>query len=153
MIIFEQDESDILNIKLKDIDWINNKITVIQPKTKNRNVLPLTNDVGWAIIDYIKVRPKCKNEYLFIKDKYPFEKMEQFQNFNKYFEKVNIELKDNNKKGIHNLRSSLAKNLLDNAVPLPTIASTLGDSLEVTSNAYIKVVINNLKKCTLEVEE
>jgi len=69
--------SDILNIKLKDIDWQNNKINVIQPKTNNLNVLPLSKEVGWSIIDYIKVRPKCNNEYLFIKLKYPFAKYEQ----------------------------------------------------------------------------
>ena len=145
--------SDILNIKLKDIDWKNNKFKVIQPKTNNLNILPLSKEVGWAIIDYIKVRPKCSNEYLFVKFKYPFEKINKFDRFNKYFDKIDIETNDNNKKGIHNLRSSLAKNMLDNDIPLDIIASTLGDSREVTSNTYIKIDIKNLKKTTLEVNK
>lgn len=146
--------NDILNIKLKNIDWKNNKITVLQTKNNNLNSFPLLKDVGWAIIDYIRdARPKCNNEYLFVKTQYPFEKMEQFNSFNKYFEKVEQDIDDNRKKGIHNLRSSLATNMLEDNIPISIIASTLGDTLEVTSKTYIKVNNNLLKKCALEVEE
>ena len=145
--------SDILNIKLKDFDWKNHKLNVIQPKTKNLNILPLSNEVGWEIINYIKnARPKCDNEYLFIKMKYPFEKINHFTGFNKYFDKVDIECKTN-KKGIHNLRHTLATNMLNYNIPLNIISSTLGDTLETTSSTYLKVNIKNLSKCNLEVDE
>ncbi len=145
--------SDILNIKLKDIDWKNYKLNVIQPKTNNLNILPLSKEVGWAIINYIKnSRPKCNNEYLFVKMKYPFEKMEQFNNFNKYFEKCNLE--ENIKKGIHNLRHSFATNMLDNDIPIHIISSVLGHSdINTTSSTYIKIDTKNLKKVCLEVDE
>ncbi len=145
--------SDILNIKLKDIDWQNHKLNITQTKNKNLNILPLTNEIGWAIIDYIKKsRPKCNNEYLFVKFKYPFDKINQFNQFNKYFDKIVIENKTN-KKGIHNLRHSLATNMLNHDIPLSIISSTLGDTLETTSNTYLKVDIKNLSKCNLEVDE
>ena len=139
--------SDILNIKLKNIDWQNNKINVVQPKTSNLNILPLSKEVGWAIIDYInKARPKCKNEYLFVKMHYPFEKLEQFTAFNKYFDKCNFKTEDT-KKGIHNLRNSLATNLLDNDIPLTIISSTLGHSnICTTVSTYLKIDIKSLKK-------
>lgn len=145
--------SDILNIKLKDIDWKNYKLNVIQPKTNNLNILPLSKEVGWAIINYIKnSRPKCNNEYLFVKMKYPFKKMEQFNNFNKYFEKCNLE--ENIKKGIHNLRHSFATNMLDNDIPIHIISSVLGHSdINTTSSTYIKIDTKNLKKVCLEVDE
>ena len=144
--------SDILNIKLKDIDWEHHELHIIQQKTNHSNILPLPKDVGWAVIDYIQhARPKCENEYLFVKMRYPFEKMEQFHNFNKYFETEEIE---NTKKGIHNLRHSLAKNMLDNDIPLHTISSVLGHhSLETTSNTYLSIDEKHLKECSLEVEE
>ena len=147
--------SDILNIKLKDIDWVNYKLNVIQPKTNNLNTLPLSKEVGWAIIDYIKrSRPKCNNEYLFVKMKYPFEKMEQFSCFHKYFEKADIEVNEENKKGIHNLRHSFATNMLDNDIPIHIISSVLGHSdINTTSSTYIKIDTKNLKKVCLEVDE
>lgn len=143
--------SDILNIRLKDIDWVNYKLNVIQPKTRNLNILPLSKEIGWALIDYItKSRPKCNNEYLFVKAKYPFDKMSQFNNFNKYFDKIDV---NTNKKGIHTLRHSLATNMLNEDIPISIIASTLGDSVETTSNTYLKVDIKNLSKCNMEVDE
>ena len=146
--------SDILNIKLKDIDWQGNSIKVLQNKNNNLNHLPLTKEIGWAIIDYIKnSRPKCTNEYLFVKMKYPFDKMTQFRQFNKYFNKINLEIADDNKKGIHNLRHSLATNMLEDGIPLNIIASTLGDTLETTSNTYLKVSNELLKQCALEIDE
>ena len=146
--------NDILNIKLKDIDWQGKKLIVIQTKNQNKNILPLTKEIGWTIIHYIKeARPICNNEYLFIKHKYPFEKLNQFNTFNKYFEKIDIDIKEENKNGIHNLRHSLASNMLDNGIPLPIIASTLGDSIDTTSKTYLKVNKNKLKECVLEIDE
>ena len=140
--------SDILNIKLKDIDWKNYKLSIIQPKTKNLNILPLSKEIGWALIDYItKSRPKCKNEYLFVKMKYPFDKMTQFNNFNKYFDKIDANA---NKKGIHTLRHSLATNMLNEDIPISIIASTIGDSIETTSNNYLKIDLKNLSKCHIK---
>ena len=146
--------SDILNIKLKDVDWKNNKINVVQPKTNNLNILPLSKEVGWAIINYInKARPKCDNEYLFVKLKYPFERLERFNEFNKYFDKCNVEVKGT-KKGIYNLRHSLASNMLDNDVPISIISSVLGHtSTDTTSNTYLKIDIKNLKKVCLEIDK
>ena len=108
-------------------------------------------EVGWSLIEYItKARPKCSNEYLFVKFKYPFDKMTQFNNFNKYFDKIDANA---NKKGIHTLRHSLSTNMLNDDIPLSTIASILGDSIETTSNTYLKVDYQNLSKCYMEVDE
>lgn len=146
--------SDILNIKLKDIDWKNHKLNIIQPKTNNLNFLPLSKEVGWAIIDYInKARPKCNNDYLFVKMTYPFEKLEQFSGFNKYFDKCDLKIEDT-KKGIHNLRHSFATNMLENDIPIHIISSTLGHSnVNTTVSTYIKIDIKNLKKVCLEVDK
>lgn len=65
--------SDIRNLKLSDIDWKKHVISICQVKTKEILILPLPDDVGWAIIDYIKsARPDtdCKN--LFVRMTPPF---------------------------------------------------------------------------------
>ncbi len=145
---------DILNIKLKNIDWENYKLTVEQTKNHNLNILPLTKEIGWAIIDYIKnSRPKCDNEYLFVKQKYPFEKMNNFSKFNNYFDKANIKIDINNKKGIHNLRTTKATQMLEDGIPIDIIASTLGDTVSTVSSIYIKSSEKLLKQCALEVDE
>ena len=50
---------DIRALCLGDIDWENSRLSFIQSKTQKRVDLPLPDDVGWAIIDYLKYgRPK-----------------------------------------------------------------------------------------------
>ncbi len=44
---------DITALKLSDIDWLHGEIKIIQSKTANPVVLPLTQDVGEALMDYI----------------------------------------------------------------------------------------------------
>ena len=45
---------DILSLTFNDIDWGKKLITVTQNKTREPLSLPLPDDAGWAIIDYLK---------------------------------------------------------------------------------------------------
>lgn len=47
--------SDIINLTFSNIDWEHNTISLFQEKTKKRVELPLTKEVGSAIIDYLNV--------------------------------------------------------------------------------------------------
>ena len=59
--------SDIRLLQFSDIDWDKNEIRIIQKKTKKPVILPLLEDVGTAIIDYVmNARPDKKTKaYLF----------------------------------------------------------------------------------------
>ena len=58
---------DIKNLTFSNINWKENTITFVQQKTKVETTLPLLEDVGQAIIDYIKNgRPKVKNKNIFV---------------------------------------------------------------------------------------
>jgi len=58
---------DITRLKFENIDWQNNRITLIQSKTSHPICLPLLKDVGWALIDYIQHgRPKHDSPYVFL---------------------------------------------------------------------------------------
>lgn len=59
---------DICRLQLEDFNWETKEIHLIQKKTQNAIVLPLLNDIGWAVIDYIKNgRPKTRDSHLFIR--------------------------------------------------------------------------------------
>ena len=65
--------TDIKNLKLKDFHWEEKKLVFKQSKTKEISTLPLTNEVGWAVIDYLKYgRPKINSSYVFVKHMAPF---------------------------------------------------------------------------------
>ncbi len=58
---------DLKRLKLENLKWQENRITLIQSKTSRELHLPLLQDVGWAIIDYLKHgRPKVDSSFVFL---------------------------------------------------------------------------------------
>ena len=53
--------------------------------------------------------------------------------------------------GSHILRHSLATNLLSNEVTLPVISETLGHSNTQLTTAYLRVSVDLLRQCALDV--
>jgi integrase/recombinase XerD len=63
---------DIKNLKAENFYWEEKKLVFIQSKTNSILSLPLTSEVGWAVIDYLKYgRPKVESPSLFVKHRAP----------------------------------------------------------------------------------
>jgi site-specific recombinase XerC len=59
--------TDIKNLKMEHFRWEEKKLVFIQSKTREPLSLPLTMEVGWAVIDYLKYgRPKIDSSPSFI---------------------------------------------------------------------------------------
>lgn len=56
------------------------------------------------------------------------------------------------KHGMHSLRHTLATRLMDEKIPISTIASILGHFSTATVKKYLQVDISHLRDCALEVE-
>lgn len=146
--------SDIVNLTFKNIDWNHNKIIITQYKTKEKLELSLTEQVKLSLLDYIKnARPNIQSDYIFLNFKFPYEYHQNkslYKSLEKYILVSDIEIKDR-KKGLHSLRHSCATNMLSNNVQLPVITGILGHSSIETTNIYLSVSIEQLKKISLEV--
>lgn len=145
---------DICHLEFKDLKWQNNQIRFIQSKTGREIILPLSNEIGKAIIDYLKNgRPGCKSRYVFIRHAAPHDFLTNGATHSmveKYLRMANINLEGRHH-GIHALRHSLAGRLLENDVPMPVISAVLGHSSIEATNIYLKIDIAQLRKCSLEV--
>src|SRR6266550_1707552 len=65
--------SDLRQLELGDLDWRAKTITIVQYKTGRPLSLPLLDDVGWAIIDYVRHgRPETACPKVFVKHRHPF---------------------------------------------------------------------------------
>ena len=147
---------DIMNLMMSDINWERKEISVIQNKTAEPLVLPLMDDVGWALIDYIKNgRPKSEYGNLFLKHLSPFEPFQSVSSLytllTKYVAKAGVAPGGKPRAGIHSLRHTLAGELLQNNVEINTIADILGHADPESTKNYLKVNIDALSRCTLEV--
>lgn len=145
---------DLKKLKFKNIDWQKNSINIIQSKTNKLVTLPLLNDIGLALIDYIKNgRPNVKCEYIFLHENQKFTTKYTFNaSFKKYLRLANIDISSKKYIGPHSLRHSLATTLLQNRTPLSTISEILGHTDINNTAIYLKVDIASLRECCLDLE-
>lgn len=149
---------DILNLKLTDIDWESMAIRFRQEKTSVINVLPILDDVGWALADWItNARPKQANTpHVFTRLTAPYCGM-KMKSLNSVLSRrmVNAGISRSNcgKAGPHSLRHALASNMLTEQVPLPVITAVLGHSTSASTMVYLHSDIEGLRQCALDVEE
>jgi site-specific recombinase XerD len=149
--------SDIRNLKKKDFHWEEKKLIFIQSKTKTPLSLPLTPEVGWAVIDYLKYgRPNVDIPYLFVKHHAPFGPFAAGDNLHgmiKTYMGLAHLPKLNKKRGMHSLRHTMASMLLEKGTPLSTISNLLGHVDTNSTAVYLKVGMQKLKECALTFKE
>lgn len=124
---------DIKALEFGFINWTEKTVSFTQKKTKKYLTLPLPDDVGWAIIDYLKNgRPVSDSKYVFIQHTPPYGQYKDLRNvLVKQMRKAGIETPANKRIGMHCFRHSLATAMLENGVPLPVISQTLGHPFHV----------------------
>ena len=146
---------DIRDMKINNIKWGSGIIEFTQSKTKKFLQLPMPNEVKFALLDYLKnARPKVESDYLFIKLRAPYQVYASGNSFSYIVKKYLGEIDLNERKqGLHSLRFSAAGNMLSQGVNIVTICNVLGHSYSDTTNHYLKIDIDQLRKAALEVIE
>jgi integrase/recombinase XerD len=148
--------TDIKNLTMENFHWEEKKLIFTQSKTRTPLSLPLTPEVGWAVIEYLKYgRPKVDTPYVFVRHMAPFltfaEGDHLTQIIKRYMELAHLPTLKK-RRGMHSLRHTAASMLLEKDTPLPVISNILGH-MDVDSTAvYLKVDIKKLRECSLTFE-
>jgi len=147
--------TDICELTFDSFRWEANTIELRQSKTGEPIVLPLLNDVGEAVIDYIKYgRPVVETKVIFLRLSAPIDCMKAptlHSIVTHYMNKANISIQEGKKHGPHSLRHSLASALLNNNTPMPVISEILGHTNSDTTSIYLKIDILHLRDYSLDV--
>lgn len=149
--------SDIYNLKLQNIDWINNDIKLKQVKTKNTLVLPLSIAAGNAVADYIlNGRPNVNEDWIFLRNVPPYTRLEGHSSGNtmlkRYLTKMGENL-ENTGKSFHALRRSVGSWMSNECTPLPIIAEFLGHKNAESTKSYLSYDKENMRKCCLGLDD
>ncbi len=149
---------DIKSLKLSDLNWKSKSIEIRQNKTKNVVTYPILNDIGWALIDYLKnARPVTNSPFVFIRMNAPYEAFGKDANLyhiiTKYTRLAGIIIPRGKKHGLHSLRHTLASNLLEQGTPLPVISEILGHFNSRSTGIYLHTGIEGLRSCAVDPEE
>tara|TARA_R110002096_G_scaffold428014_2_gene639190 strand:+ start:7788 stop:9053 length:1266 start_codon:yes stop_codon:yes gene_type:complete len=146
---------DIRTLTLDNLNWEAARIDIVQSKTQTPLSLPMTEEIGKALISYLETaRPKTKYREVFLKLRSPFE---PFPEMNRMHDIVShwrytagITFRSSQHSGLHSLRHSCASQLLAQQVPLKTISDILGHSSTHTTRLYAKVDIEGLRSVALD---
>jgi len=150
---------DIKNLRFKNFNWEEKKLSIIQHKTHKPLNLPLPDAVGWAVIDYIKNgRPHYyESDVIFLKHMPPFDPIgdenHMQQQIVRYMRKAGIDQRSKKHSGFHSLRHSAGSMLLEMETPLPVITDILGHSDSNITAVYLKTDLQKLAECVLSPED
>lgn len=146
--VYSLRSSEIINLKLRDIDWRAETITFLRAKDCKSQVFPLKKEVGDAIIRYVKeVRPNhTESDYVFLCTRAPYRKLSGAY----IYILVRAELKSRGVEldhyGPHTIRKAGATHMINNGINLKTISAHLGHQQLDTTRIYAKVDLCNLRK-------
>ncbi len=137
--------SELINLKINNINLINNTIKVLGKGTKER-IVPFGKEAGKAINNYISIRKICNltgSEYLFLnnsgKKLYPMK-------VNRLIKKNLSLVTDLKKKSPHVLRHTFATHMLDNGADIRAVKDMLGHESLSTTQIYTHLTPERLKK-------
>ena len=149
--------SDIISLKLGELDFVNNRICITQQKTGKPLTLDILPDVGWALIDYLKNgRPDAECDNVFLRHTHPYTAFARGSAMQymlrQYALSAGIRKVGTEKRcSFHMLRYSLASDLIQRGVSLTTISGILGHSELNVTTLYTRLDVPQLKACALEV--
>ena len=148
---------DIRTLKLDQLHWEESTIEITQSKTGIPLKLPLTSEVGDALIDYLKSgRPQTTHREIFLKVNPPFDPFSgnNLHHIVTYWRLLaGIRFRTPQKHGAHSLRHTLATRLLEKGTPFSTIAEILGHSSLESTRIYAKADVEALRSVALDPEE
>lgn len=148
---------DIRKLKLDNLNWAESRIEIIQAKTKEPLVLPLMEDIGEAIIDYLRYgRPKNKYREVFLRVNAPFTPFVSssalYTILNFYRRRAKVTARRGHR-GIHSLRYTVATRMLKKNIPVEVISAILGHVSVESTHIYTKVDIKALRSAALNPED
>lgn len=145
-------ESDILNLKFENLDYLKQQIHLIQQKTKVPITLPFLPQVREEIELYVQLeRPKFVDiQNIFINTRPPYERAtDTYASISGLLKKLQITSINKIVYGPHLLRHTFVKNLLDAENPHQVITDSLGHISSKSDRYYISLEEEKLRECAL----
>ena len=143
--------SEVAALNLDDVAWRTRQIHVPRPKTGTPLLLPLTDEIGAALLDYLRRgRPASTARRLFLRVEAPLGPLGRGavgDAFRAWARRAGISLPARG--GPHCLRHALALRLLREGATLKTIGDLLGHRNAESTGVYLRLDIDDLRDVAL----
>jgi integrase len=143
--------SEVAALRLDDIEWRASRIRVPRPKTQTPLCLPLTPEVGAALLDYLQhARPDLPWREVFLRVRAPAGPLAPTavtEAFQAWTRRGGLPIPY---QGPHCLRHSLAVQLLRQGTPLKAIGDLLGHRSAESTCVYLRLHVEDLRDAGLD---
>jgi integrase len=146
--------SELAALSLDDIDWRARTIRVPQLKTRQSLLLPLTDEVGDALVNYLRdARPTSASRHLFLRQRPPAGPLGPpgvACTLARAVRATEVQIKTTS---FHALRHAFALQLLSQGVALKSISDVLGHRDLNTTSAYLRLDVEDLRQVALPIPD
>jgi len=141
--------SEVVNLRLEDINWADGTISLFGTKGRRSDILPLPAATGSAIAAYLREeRPQTANRAIFVRHVAPYDEPIE-KGVVKRAVLAGYRRCGWTRTGVHILRHSVASRLLRTGAPMKDIADVLRHRSLDTSAIYAKVDLTKLAAVAL----
>ena len=141
---------DVAGLKLTDIDWRAGEVRIIQSKTRQPMVLPLTDPVADAVLAYLRDgRPRSAYRQIFLKTYAPITPLQGANVSDAFRFRLKHSGLDICARGVYCLRHSYAMHLLRQGISLKTIGDLLGHRRSQSTGVYLRLDVDDLREVAL----
>jgi len=143
--------SEVCALCLDDVAWRTRRINVPRPKVGTPLLLPLTDEVGSALLEYLRGgRPDSTHRHLFLRVEFPLGPLGRGvipAAFSAWAKRAEISLPA--RCGPHCIRHALALHLIREGASLKMIGDILGHRSAESTGVYLRLDIDDLRDVAL----
>ena len=144
--------SEVAGLRLDDVEWRASRLCVRRPKTQTPLVLPLTDAVGAALLDYLRharpSRPAFRELFLRVRAPAgPLARTGVTEAFQGWTRRSRLPIPYH---GPHCLRHSLGVHLLRQGTSLKAIGDLLGHRSAESTCVYLRLDVEDLRDAALD---
>lgn len=141
---------EVVGLRLEDVQWRANRLRIRRPKVHTPLVLPLTSEVGTALLEYLRNgRPELPYREVFLRVRTPIAPLKRTaltQALRSWLRRSDLQIPFT---GAHCLRHSLAIHLLRQGTSLKAIGDLLGHRSAESTCVYLRLHIEDLRAVAL----
>jgi site-specific recombinase XerD len=143
-----------VTLRLDDVAWRNERLTIRHSKTRTASVLPLLTPVGEALLAYLREgRPQSAAREIFLRSKVPFLPFHDGSSLHtlvtRRLQRAGVACQG--KHGPHAFRHARALSLLRTNASLKTIGDILGHRATKSTTAYLRLATEDLRTVSLDI--
>jgi site-specific recombinase XerD len=142
---------EVARLQLDDIDWFHGSILIRAGKSHRDRLLPLPEDVGQALLDYLRGgRPRTPHRELFLEHNSPYRPIQTASAIThmvqRLLKRAGIERRSS---GAHLFRHTAASQMINRGASFKEIADILGHRSLQTTAIYAKLDLEALSRVAL----